>query len=233
MTRNAIESSRCSAPRTGKKSATRSSTRLLGRLLGLTLGLMVASASHAQTQARTQTQTQTQGGDAMPVATNINAATPGAATPNAANAERLIEMMELEQTTTAALAEMVTGLNRQVQQLSAALKARGVDPDPTTKEIDALIKRFQARVNWTQLKPVLSQIMQDSYTPEQLQAVVDFMSSPVMQGLPTKMAEANKKTEALIRAQTSQLSADIQRVVNKAVTQSGKASAMTGMQATP
>jgi hypothetical protein len=231
MTRNAIESSRCSAPRTGKKSATRSSTRLLGRLLGLTLGLMVASASHAQTQARIQTQTQ--GGDAMPVATNINAATPGAATPNAANAERLIEMMELEQTTTAALAEMVTGLNRQVQQLSAALKARGVDPDPTTKEIDALIKRFQARVNWTQLKPVLSQIMQDSYTPEQLQAVVDFMSSPVMQGLPTKMAEANKKTEALIRAQTSQLSADIQRVVNKAVTQSGKASAMTGMQATP
>jgi hypothetical protein len=231
MTRNAIESSRCSAPRTGKKSATRSSTRLLGRLLGLTLGLMVASASHAQTQARTQTQTQ--GGDAMPVATNINAATPGAATPNAANAERLIEMMELEQTTTAALAEMVTGLNRQVQQLSAALKARGVDPDPTTKEIDALIKRFQARVNWTQLKPVLSQIMQDSYTPEQLQAVVDFMSSPVMQGLPTKMAEANKKTEALIRAQTSQLSADIQRVVNKAVTQSGKASAVMGVQAKP
>lgn len=231
MTRNAIESSRCSAPRTGKKSATRSSTRLLGRLLGLTLGLMVASASHAQTQARIQTQTQ--GGDAMPVATNINAATPGAATPNAANAERLIEMMELEQTTTAALAEMVTGLNRQVQQLSAALKARGVDPDPTTKEIDALIKRFQARVNWTQLKPVLSQIMQDSYTPEQLQAVVDFMSSPVMQGLPTKMAEANKKTEALIRAQTSQLSADIQRVVNKAVTQSGKASAVMGVQAKP
>ena len=229
MTRNAIETSRCSAPRTGKKSATRSSTRLLGRLLGLTLGLMVASASHAQTQARTQTQ----GGDAMPVATNINAATPVAATPNAANAERLIEMMELEQTTTAALAEMVTGLNRQVQQLSAALKARGVDPDPTTKEIDALIKRFQARVNWTQLKPVLSQIMQDSYTPEQLQAVVEFMSSPVMQGLPTKMAEANKKTEALIRAQTSQLSADIQRVVNKAVTQSGKASAVMGVQAKP
>ena len=229
MTRNAIETSRCSAPRTGKKSATGSSTRLLGRLLGLTLGLMVASASHAQTQARTQTQ----GGDAMPVATNINAATPGAATPNAANAERLIEMMELEQTTTAALAEMVTGLNRQVQQLSAALKARGVDPDPTTKEIDALIKRFQARVNWTQLKPVLSQIMQDSYTPEQLQAVVDFMSSPVMQGLPTKMAEASKKTEALIRAQTSQLSADIQRVVNKAVTQSGKASAVMGVQAKP
>ena len=156
MTRNAIESSRCSAPCTGKKSAARSSTRLLGRLLGLTLGLMVASASHAQTQARTQTQTQ--GSAAMPVATNINAATPVAATPNAANAERLIEMMGLEQATTAALAEMVTGLNRQVQQLSAALKARGVDPDPTTKEIDALIKRFQARVNWTQLKPVLSQI---------------------------------------------------------------------------
>ena len=231
MTRNAIESSRCSAPCTGKKSAARSSTRLLGRLLGLTLGLMVASASHAQTQARTQTQTQ--GGAAIPVATNINVATPVAATPNAANAERLIEMMGLEQATTAALAEMVTGLNRQVQQLSAALKARGVDPDPTTKEIDALIKRFQARVNWAQLKPVLSQIMQDSYTPEQLQAVLDFMSSPVMQGLPAKMAEANKKTEALIRAQTSQLSADIQRVVNKAVTQSGKASAMTGTQGTP
>ena len=152
---------------------------------------------------------------------------------NVTNAERLIEMLDLEKSTIAALAEMAAGLNRQIQQLSAALKARGVDPDPTTKEIDALIKRFQARVNWTQLKPVLSQIMQDSYTPEQLQAVVEFMSSPVMQGLPAKMAEANKKTEALIRAQTSQLSADIQRVVNKAVTQSSKAPAMTGMPVMP
>ena len=222
MTRNAIEPSWRSSRRTGKKSV---ATGLATRLLGLTLGLIVVSASHAQAQ--------TQGGAAMPVATNINAATPGTATPNAANAERLIEMLELEKSTTAALAEMVAGLNRQVQQLSAALKARGVDPDPTTKEIDALIKRFQARVNWTQLKPVLSQIMQDSYTPEQLQAVVEFMSSPVMQGLPAKMAEANKKTEELIRAQTSQLGADIQRVVNKAVTQSGKASAVMGVQAKP
>ena len=218
MTRNVIETPRRSSPRTGKKSV---ATGLANRLLGLTLGLIVVSASHAQTQP--------QGGAAMPVATNINAATPGTATPNAANAERLIEMLELEKSTTAALAEMVAGLNRQVQQLSAALKARGVDPDPTTKEIDALIKRFQARVNWTQLKPVLSQIMQDSYTPEQLQAVVEFMSSPVMQGLPAKMAEANKKTEELIRGQVSQLSADIQRVVNKATTQAARAPAAAGL----
>ena len=84
-------------------------------------------------------------------------------------------------------------------------------------------------MNWTQLKPVLSQIMQDSYTPEQLQAVVEFMSSPVMQGLPAKMAQANKKTEELIRGQVSQLSADIQRVVNKATTQAARAPAAAGL----
>ena len=67
----------------------------------------------------------------------------------------------------------------------------------------------------------------------QLQAVVDFMNSPLMQGLPAKMAQANKKTEELIRGQVSQLSADIQRVVNKATTQAARAPAAAGLPGPP
>jgi len=207
------------------------STTLITLMFGLTFPTVLQAQPAAAVPMAVNPNLATSNNAATSSNTITGSAAPGSA--NVANAERLIEMLDLEKSTIAALAEMAAGLNRQIQQLSAALKARGVDPDPTTKEIDALIKRFQARVNWTQLKPVLSQIMQDSYTPEQLQAVVEFMSSPVMQGLPAKMAEANKKTEALIRAQTSQLSADIQRVVNKAVTQSSKAPAMTGMPVIP
>ena len=200
----------------------------------LVCGLFIALLNGLVSQA----QSQVQQAAPMQLASNGTAAATtqtmtGAAHPNSVNAERLIELMELEKSTNAALAEMVAGLNRQMQQLSLALKARGVDPDPTAKEVDVLVKRFQARVNWAQLKPSLTQIMQDSYTPEQLQAVVDFMGSPLMQGLPTKMAQANKKTDELIRGQVSQLSADIQRVVNKALTQPVKAPAVSGAQAMP
>ena len=197
---------------------------------GLFIALLNGLVSQAQAQVQQAVPMQlASNGTAAATTQNLT----GAANPNLVNAERLIDMLELEKTTNAALAEMIAALNSQMQQLSVALKARGVDPDPTAKEVDALVKRFQARVNWAQLKPSLSQIMQDSYTPEQLQAVVDFMGSPVMQGLPAKMAQANKKTDELLRGQVSQLSADIQRVVNKAVTQPVKAPAVSGAQAKP
>lgn len=208
-------------------------SRALSLLMG---GLLVGLWSGLMPQAQAQQPAVTS--PAMPAATpGVSQATSaatapaasGLANPNAVNAERLIEMLELEKTTNAALADMVASLNRQMQPLGSALKARGVDPAPTIREIEAVVKRFQARVNWAQLKPSLNQIMQDTYTPEQLQAVVDFMNSPLMQGLPAKMAQANKKTEELIRGQVSQLSADIQRVVNKATTKAVRAPAAAGL----
>lgn len=207
------------------------STTLITLMFGLTFPTVLQAQPAAAVPMVVNPNLATSNNAAPSSNTITGSAAPGSA--NVTNAERLIEMLDLEKSTTAALAEIVAGLSRQVQQLSAALKARGVDPDPTTKEIDALVKRFQGRVNWAQLKPSLNQIMQDTYSPEQLQAVVEFMNSPVMQGLPAKMAEANKKTEALIRGQVSQLTTDIQRVVNNAMTQSARASAPGGAQAAP
>lgn len=147
---------------------------------------------------------------------------------NVTNAERLIALLDMEKSTTLALAEMVSGIHRQMQPIAVAIKSRGVDPAPSLKEIGEVVRKFQESVNWQQLKPALIQIMNDTYTPEQLQAVVDFMNSPLMRGLPEKMSQANQKTEALISGQLNRLSTDIQGIVNNAMVAQVKKAAVGG-----
>ena len=203
------------------------STTLITLMFGLTFPTVLQAQPAAAVPMAVNPNLATSNNAAPSSNTITGSAAPGSA--NVTNAERLIELLDMEKSTTLALAEMVSGIHRQMQPVAAAIKSRGIDPAPSLKEVGEVVRKFQESVNWQQLKPALIQIMNDTYTPEQLQAVVDFMSSPLMQGLPVKMSQANQKTEEMIRGHLNRLSTDIQGVMNKAVTAQIKKAAVGGI----
>ncbi len=203
------------------------STTLITLMFGLTFPTVLQAQPAAAVPMAVNPNLATSNNAAPSSNTITGSAAPGSA--NVTNAERLIELLDMEKSTTLALAEMVSGIHRQMQPVAAAIKSRGIDPAPSLKEVGEVVRKFQESVNWQQLKPALIQIMNDTYTPEQLQAVVDFMSSPLMQGLPVKMSQANQKTEEMIRGHLNRLSTDIQGVMNKAVAAQIKKAAVGGI----
>ncbi len=203
------------------------STTLITLMFGLTFPTVLQAQPAAAVPMVVNPNLATSNNAAPSSNTITGSAAPGSA--NVTNAERLIELLDMEKSTTLALAEMVSGIHRQMQPVAAAIKSRGIDPAPSLKEVGEVVRKFQESVNWQQLKPALIQIMNDTYTPEQLQAVVDFMSSPLMQGLPVKMSQANQKTEEMIRGHLNRLSTDIQGVMNKAVAAQIKKAAVGGI----
>ena len=202
------------------------STTLITLMFGLTFPTVLQAQPAAAVPMAVNPNLATSNNAAPSSNTITGSAAPGSA--NVTNAERLIELLDMEKSTTLALAEMVSGIHRQMQPVAAAIKSRGIDPAPSLKEVGEVVRKFQESVNWQQLKPALIQIMNDTYTPEQLQAVVDFMSSPLMQGLPVKMSQANQKTEEMIRGHLNRLSTDIQGVMNKAMVAQVKKAAVGG-----
>ncbi len=203
------------------------STTLITLMFGLTFPTVLQAQPAAAVPMAVNPNLATSNNAAPSSNTITGSAAPGSA--NVTNAERLIELLDMEKSTTLALAEMVSGIHRQMQPVAAAIKSRGIDPAPSLKEIGEVVRKFQESVNWLQIKPALIQIMNDTYTPEQLQAVVDFMSSPLMQGLPVKMSQANQKTEEMIRGHLNRLSTDIQGVMNKAMAAQIKKAAVGGI----
>ena len=202
------------------------STTLITLMFGLTFPTVLQAQPAAAVPMAVNPNLATSNNAAPSSNTITGSAAPGSA--NVTNAERLIELLDMEKSTTLALAEMVSGIHRQMQPVAAAIKSRGIDPAPSLKEIGEVVRKFQESVNWLQIKPALIQIMNDTYTPEQLQAVVDFMNSPLMRGLPEKMSQANQKTEALISGQLNRLSTDIQGIVNNAMVAQVKKAAVGG-----
>lgn len=202
------------------------STTLITLMFGLTFPAVLQAQPAAAVPMAVNPNLATSNNAAPSSNTITGSAAPGSA--NVTNAERLIALLDMEKSTTLALAEMVSGIHRQMQPVAAAIKSRGIDPAPSLKEIGEVVRKFQESVNWLQIKPALIQIMNDTYTPEQLQAVVDFMNSPLMRGLPEKMSQANQKTEALISGQLNRLSTDIQGIVNNAMVAQVKKAAVGG-----
>ena len=202
------------------------STTLITLMFGLTFPTVLQAQPAAAVPMAVNPNLATSNNAAPSSNTITGSAAPGSA--NVTNAERLIALLDMEKSTTLALAEMVSGIHRQMQPVAAAIKSRGIDPAPSLKEIGEVVRKFQESVNWLQIKPALIQIMNDTYTPEQLQAVVDFMNSPLMRGLPEKMSQANQKTEALISGQLNRLSTDIQGIVNNAMVAQVKKAAVGG-----
>ena len=111
-------------------------------------------------------------------------------------AEQVVELTGAQQSMEDGFKASTSGIVSQLAKLG--------DAELTKAVTDATLAFFKANYEWSKLKPLIAQIYTETYTAEELQAIVTFYQSPAGKKMAAASGALNKKVSDLCSARTQE-----------------------------
>ena len=108
--------------------------------------------------------------------------------------DQLMEVMRVEQTLDAIRPQIRTSQQRMVEQLTADKPLTGEQRQRLDVLLDRSSERTAKLLAWTNMKPLYRDIYRDTFTAEDIEAMVAFYASPSGQKLLDKMPQLMQNT---------------------------------------
>ena len=142
-------------------------------------------------------------------------AAPAAAAASAASVERLLSVMKVEkqldlmytQTLPAMQAGMREALAKQVGSAEAEKAAQAIAP-----KVNAAIRD---ELSWKKLKPEFVQVYAETFTQAEIDAMIQFYSTPTGAGLVDKMPQVAQRSALMMQKRIVPLMQRVQQVVKE------------------
>jgi len=157
------------------------------------------------------------------------AADPVDATKNKALAEKLMDSMRISQTMTSTL-EMMKKM--QMDMMSKRIKGKDLQ---NMEELNRSIMELVSReLSWEKLKGAFISIYAESFTAEELDAMIKFYESPIGNKLLDKQPELQQKTMQLMQSIIIKLMPEMEKLARESAEKQKKAEpAQPGVQPAP
>lgn len=136
-----------------------------------------------------------------------------AAQPSDAQVDKLLEVMRARQTVDAMLPQVADSQRQMVAQMTAG---QSLTPEQQAK-LDRMLEKSVASIgramSWDKLEPVYRDIYRQTFTGEDMDAMIGFYSSPAGQKLLDKMPQLMQNTMAGVQKLLVPMLEDMQREI--------------------
>jgi len=134
-----------------------------------------------------------------------------AAPPSQAQIDQLLEVTRARETTDSMLPQIQASQQQMIQQMLAGKDLSAEGQRKLDAAVDASMKAITALLSWEELQPLYRDLYAQTFDADEVQAMIDFYTSPVGQSMVQKMPQLMQNTMQAIQTRLIPILQDLQR----------------------